>query len=70
MELKAGNLEAAAADFDESLQLKPQNPSSLYGRGLAKTLQGAKESGASDIAAARMGAPGIDRAAAALGFEP
>jgi hypothetical protein len=43
----------AVADYDAALRLKPNQASSLYGRGLAKVRIGKTGEGNSDIAAAK-----------------
>ena len=51
--LKMNQFESAIADFDEALTRAPNNPSSLYGRGLAKIKKGDEAGGNADIKAAR-----------------
>ena len=51
MHLKSGALDAAIADYDASLALKPHNAYALYGRGAAKLKKG-EASGNDDIFAA------------------
>jgi hypothetical protein len=51
--LKTKNAAAAIADYDAALQAHPKNASSLYGRGVAKGLNGDKAGGDADITAAK-----------------
>ncbi|MEY9588986.1 tetratricopeptide (TPR) repeat protein [Bradyrhizobium yuanmingense] len=51
--LKLGNLDAAIADYDAALSIKPGLDGSLYGRGLAKRKNGDSEGAVRDIAAAK-----------------
>jgi tetratricopeptide (TPR) repeat protein len=50
--LKSGNFDKAAADFDAALKLNPKLASSLYGRGIAKNKK-QSGSGEADLAAAK-----------------
>jgi tetratricopeptide (TPR) repeat protein len=57
--LKLNKLELALADYDAALQANPKNPSSLYGRGMAKWLKGDKVGADADIAAAKQISPDV-----------
>ncbi|MCI0599934.1 MAG: caspase family protein [Beijerinckiaceae bacterium] len=58
IKLKTGQPGGALADYDAALQIKKQ-PSSLYGRGIAKKRTGDTVGGDSDIAAAKVMDPAI-----------
>ena len=51
--MKSGRLDSAIADYDEALRVDPKNAYTLYGRGLAKQMNGDPAGGAADIAAAK-----------------
>lgn len=57
--LKMKNPAAAITDYDEAIRFDPAMASSLYGRGLAKHMQGDKIGGDADIAMAEKLMPGI-----------
>ena len=58
--LRMGNYKRARADFDRSIELKPDSPWSLYGRGLTRAGMGGAAQGESDLLAARKLNAGID----------
>lgn len=58
--LKLGDTETALAEYGASLELDPNRPLALYGRGLAKIRKGDKAGGEADRAAARALHAGID----------
>jgi Tfp pilus assembly protein PilF len=68
--VKAGDLDAARADFDKALLIDPKNAESLYGRGLLKRRQGDGPGGEADINAASMLQAGIDKEAESRGITP
>jgi hypothetical protein len=51
--LKMGRLKESIADFDSSLQRRPDSATSLFGRGIARRRSGDVAAGDADIAAAR-----------------
>jgi tetratricopeptide (TPR) repeat protein len=57
--LKMKRLDLALADYDAALQANPKNAFSLYGRGVAKRLNGHQAGANSDIAAAEQINPDI-----------
>jgi hypothetical protein len=57
--LKTGDYSGAVADYDQSLLLRPNWNTSLYGRALAKLKQGDKGGGKNDLQAAKLIDPGI-----------
>ena len=57
--LKLGYLAFSIADYDVALQINPQLPTALYGRGVAKRQRGDHAGEDSDIAAAEAIKPGI-----------
>ncbi len=59
VQLRAGRLDLAVADYTAALDLNPREASSLYGRGLAKQQKGDAAGAAADIAAARAIDPAI-----------
>ena len=54
-----GDLEKAIADYDQSILLGGERPSSLYGRGIAKLRKGDAVGGNNDISAAKKKKPNI-----------
>jgi len=46
LELRAGNLEAAAASFDRALELAPENPQALQGKAILKAREAEEPPGA------------------------
>jgi len=66
--LKSGNFDKAAADFDAALKLNPKLASSLYGRGVAKNKKRGG-SGDDDLAAAKAIEPGIAARMASYGVK-
>ena len=57
--LKLNRSDAAIADYDAALKLSPRFASALYGRGLAKQMQGNQSDGDADVAAARAIRPDV-----------
>jgi len=57
--LKMGNLDKAIADYDAALQISPDQPESLYGRGKARLLKGDEPRGTFDITTAKRHKPDI-----------
>jgi tetratricopeptide (TPR) repeat protein len=51
--LKMKNPDAAIADYNAALAIKPRLASSLYGRGLAEQMKGGQAAADADIAAAK-----------------
>lgn len=50
--LRQGNLQAAIADDDAAIKLRPHGAYALYARGLAELREGSKADGQADLAAA------------------
>lgn len=58
--LRLGRLADAVRAYDRALQLRPREPASMYGRGIAYIRLGNREAGEKDLAAARAIRPTID----------
>ena len=67
VELKSQAWDRAVADYTQALYYRPELPSSLYGRGLARRAKGDTAGAAADIAAATAGEPHIVEIMARLG---
>ena len=57
--LKLGDFPISITEYNASLQVEPNRPRSLYGRGLAKLKSGDKTGGEADMAAATKLAPKV-----------
>ncbi len=68
--LKLQKLELAIADFSAALNSTPKDEFSLFGRGVAKRLQGDKKGGDTDIAAAMAINPHIAKDHESFGVTP
>lgn len=68
--LRLGKFDAAMADYDKALAEKPNQPSSLYGRGIAKLKKGAVIDGKADITAALAIDPKVEKQFAGYGVTP
>lgn len=66
--LRLGKNKNALSDFDRSIELRPGNAWTLYGRGLAKTRLGDAAQGDADLVAARTLQADIDRNIAQAGL--
>jgi len=60
--LKMRKFDLAVADFDAALKRNPRQSGPLYGRGLAKRMNGDAAGGNADIAAAKRLDPDVARA--------
>ena len=54
-----GNFDKAIADYDTALQLNPNHPHALYGRGKARLMKGDEPRGTVDIIMAEHAKPDI-----------
>jgi len=68
LRLRRGEWQKAMADFDRSLNLRPDTAWSLYGRGIVRSKLGDDAAGQADIAAARQLQPAIDKEAGRFGL--
>src|SRR4030095_81842 len=66
--LKARRPDPAIADYNACLSVRPEDPDSLFGLGLARYLKGDQPGGDREIAAARAQKPGIDDDMARVGL--
>ena len=66
--LRLGKYDKALSDFDRSIEYRPANAWSLYGRGLARTRVGDQTRGDADLAEARRVLADIDRKIASVGL--
>jgi lipoprotein NlpI len=69
-ELRLGNLDAALAEYEIALRLRPNAPYSLYGRGIALIRKGRAKDGEDDLAKARLGDSHVDETFASIGMKP
>jgi lipoprotein NlpI len=69
-ELRTGQLDAAIAEYDVALRLRPDAPYSLYGRGLALIRKGQSQIGQDDLAKARLGDSHVDDVFLTIGLRP
>jgi lipoprotein NlpI len=69
-ELRIGNLDAAIAEYEIALRLRPDAPYSLYGRGIALIRKGRPKEGEDDLAKARLGDSHVDATFASIGMKP
>jgi tetratricopeptide (TPR) repeat protein len=67
VDLMSHKWDQAIADYTQALYYRPELPTSLYGRGLAKRAKGDSAGAASDIAVAQQGEPHIVDIMARLG---
>jgi tetratricopeptide (TPR) repeat protein len=67
--LKSGNFDKAAADYDAALKLDPKLAASLYGRGIAKQKKGDIAGGEADLVAAKAIDPKIAETFAGYGVK-
>jgi len=65
--LKLKRYDAAIADFDAELHVRPDDPYSLFGRGMAKYIKGDLRGSDADIVAAESVRPDIADYMAKLG---
>lgn len=68
--LRDGRLDEAVRRYDQALKLEAKQPTSLYGRGLAKLRKGDETGGRSDIAAAEALSPHAGTELAEAGLKP
>jgi tetratricopeptide (TPR) repeat protein len=68
--LRLGDYEKSIADYDDSLKLSPENPWSLYGRGIAKIRRQKTADGEADLAAATKLWPKVAEEFARRGINP
>jgi tetratricopeptide (TPR) repeat protein len=68
--LRKSQWQNAARDFDAALQLNPNLPGSLFGRGVARSRLGDTEMGQADVMAARAMRHDIDAQFAKFGLQP
>lgn len=68
--LRTGQFDAAIAEYEIALRLRPDAPYSLYGRGLALIRKGREKEGQDDLAKARLGDGHVDQVFAGIGLRP
>jgi hypothetical protein len=68
--LRLGKFDDAVADYDMALSQRPNMPSSLFGRGIAKIRKGAASDGQADISAALAADPKVEKEFADYGVAP
>ena len=68
VQLRRGQYREALADYDRALEIRPLEPWTLYGRGIARVQLGDPENGRADIDAARRARPSIDADTARFGI--
>jgi len=68
--LRLGDYEKSIADYDDSLKLAPEDPWSLYGRGIAKIRRQKTAEGQADLAAATKLSPKVGDEFARRGINP
>ena len=67
--LRLGRFSESIADYDKALGIRPDEPMSLFGRGLARIGAGDKVGGEADLAAARKLDPKVDEDFAGFGIK-
>jgi lipoprotein NlpI len=68
--LRMGQIDAAIAQYDIALKLRPDAPYSLYGRGLALIRKGEVRAGQDDLAKARRADSKVDEVFRGIGLQP
>jgi tetratricopeptide (TPR) repeat protein/transglutaminase-like putative cysteine protease len=68
--LQLGRLRESVESYDRALQQRPDEPHSLFGRGLARIRLGDREAGDADLAAARKVWPAVDAQFEEMGLLP
>jgi len=70
VDLRLGKFDDAVTDYDKALSLRPNMPTSLYGRGIAKLKNGTAKEGQADITAALAIDPKVGKEFAGYGVTP
>ncbi|MEO5932041.1 MAG: tetratricopeptide repeat protein [Duganella sp.] len=68
--LRLGRYREAIEQYDMALKLRPEEPSSLFGRGIAKRRSGRTSAAQADLTAARAAQPYVDTKFAEMGVTP
>jgi lipoprotein NlpI len=69
-DLRTGQVDAAIAEYDIALRLRPDAPFSLYGRGLALIRKGQQQMGEDELAKARRADSHVDDVFRGIGLTP